>query len=362
MQPHGHHPGAHRPLGVQHVEGVAEVGEELVGGVEPLRGREPHVVRVQGVGHDEVRASVFGVPVGQLVGVGIGVVEESPLLHHEAPGVGAVAPRVPAEGALAGDPRLDLDRGPQVLALGVGVDVLVVDPAPAVARDLPIRLAHRGHRLRVALERHRDPVHGDRHPHRHEDPVQAPEPGPAAVLVDGLHVHVAAAGKRSGAHDLGQERFRRGVPVEDAVLRPLFVIDDELHRDSGIVRPPRVRWIAAVASQVARVGRLVHRCAHSLPRPPETGVAEGGGHGTRGRPRVGRRRAADRNAASGRGRGASPHRCRRRRRTAAPRGRPCRRRPPETEAVTPWADRTRKPAGGAVPGGPGPGFGRGTLR
>ena len=42
-------------LGVEHVEGVAQVGEEVIAGVEALRRREAHVVGVERVGHDEVR-------------------------------------------------------------------------------------------------------------------------------------------------------------------------------------------------------------------------------------------------------------------------------------------------------------------
>ena len=260
VQPHRHHPGRLRPFLVEDVEAVPEVGEELVARVEPLRGREPHVVGIEGVRDDEVGAAMFRVPVRQLVGIGVRVVKEAAFLDHETPGVGAVPARVPAEGALAGDPGLDLDRLPEMLAFGVDVEILVVDPAIAVARDLPSRLVHRGHRLGVALESHRDPVHGDRHVARGEDAVQAPEPRPAAVLVERLHVHVALAGEGPGAQDLGEEGLRRGVAVEDAVLRPFLVVDDELDGDPRVVRPLGLRRVAAVSVQVSGVG-IAHRRA-----------------------------------------------------------------------------------------------------
>ena len=51
--------GRSRPAGspsrVERVEGVAQVGEEVLAGVEALRLHEAHVVGVERVGHDEVR-------------------------------------------------------------------------------------------------------------------------------------------------------------------------------------------------------------------------------------------------------------------------------------------------------------------
>ena len=47
--------GAFLALGVEHVEGVLQVREELLAGVEPLRRGEAHVVGIERVGHDQVR-------------------------------------------------------------------------------------------------------------------------------------------------------------------------------------------------------------------------------------------------------------------------------------------------------------------
>ena len=43
-------------LGIQHIKGVAKVGEELVAAVEALCSGEAHVVAVQRVGDDQVMA------------------------------------------------------------------------------------------------------------------------------------------------------------------------------------------------------------------------------------------------------------------------------------------------------------------
>ena len=189
--------------------------------------------------------------------------------------LGTVAARVPAERTLAGDPGLHLDRGPHVLALGVGVHVLVIESSASRGSRSPSSPRASRPPPPVALERHCDPVHGDRHAERREQAVEAPEPGPAAVFVEGLHVHVAPAGERAGAHDVGQERLRRGVAVEDAALRPFLVVDDDLHRNAGIVRPPGIRWIAAVSAHVSRVG-VVHRRVTPLHGSPGTAAAGGG--------------------------------------------------------------------------------------
>src|SRR6187402_358967 len=54
-------------LGIQDVEAVLEVVEEVVARVEALRGGEAHVVRVERVGHDELRFSVARVVPRQVV-------------------------------------------------------------------------------------------------------------------------------------------------------------------------------------------------------------------------------------------------------------------------------------------------------
>src|SRR5689334_17875876 len=106
---------------VEDVEGILEIGEELVARVEPLGRGEAHVVRVQGIRDDELRPAAL-VPVTsvvprQVVAVVVGVVDEAAVLHHELARIRAGAPGVPAERALAGELLVNLDGALHVLAL-----------------------------------------------------------------------------------------------------------------------------------------------------------------------------------------------------------------------------------------------------
>ena len=55
VQPDGEHLGCRVALGVEHVEGVTQVLEEVLTVVEALGAGEAHVIGVQGVGDDEMR-------------------------------------------------------------------------------------------------------------------------------------------------------------------------------------------------------------------------------------------------------------------------------------------------------------------
>ncbi len=62
MHADGEHLRVLRALGVQDIESVAQIGEELLAGIEALRGGEPHVVGVEGVRDDEVRVRYDRLP------------------------------------------------------------------------------------------------------------------------------------------------------------------------------------------------------------------------------------------------------------------------------------------------------------
>ena len=255
-----HHRRALLALGVHDVEGVAQVLEELVAVREALRQREAHVVGVEGVGHDEVR---HGVAVGllhlgperQVVAVVVRVVQEAAVVRHQAAGVGRVAAGVPAQRALAGETLDELHADLHVLALDLLGRVLVVDPAPAVAGDLVAELLERGGELGVALERHRHAEDGHRQAAALELAQEAPHAHARAVLVDALHRQVAV-GVAGGVEELGEELLAAGIAVQHAVLAAFLVVEHELHRDAGAAGPVRVRRVAAVADEVAGVGRV----------------------------------------------------------------------------------------------------------
>ncbi len=82
------------------------------------------------------------VPIGQVVGVAVGVVDEAAFLGDQPGGVGAGAALVPAQRPLAGQGLVDLDGLGDVLAFQRFGEMLVVDPAIAVAGDLPAGLQH----------------------------------------------------------------------------------------------------------------------------------------------------------------------------------------------------------------------------
>ena len=165
-------------------------------------------------------------------------------------------------------PRHLLDglNGPlHVLAFGFFADILIVDPAPAVARHFMTALDHSRRRLGVTLQCHADGQHGGVDLAFLEQAQQPPEPDPAAILVDRFHVHVTHAHQGLGADDLGQERLGGRVAVEDAILASLLVGKDDLHRDPGAVGPIGVGGIPAVADHVPRI---VHpSCSSSCPIP-----------------------------------------------------------------------------------------------
>src|SRR5690606_17308818 len=131
--------------------------------------------------------------------------------------------------------------------------VLVLDPLQAVARDLPAGLLHGADLGGRAGKRGRDAVDGDRDPGLGEDAVKPPETGAGAVFVDRLHVPVTLARPLRGADDLGEEGLGGLIAVEDAVLAALLVVDDELHRDPGAVRPARIGRRRAIAMHVAGI-------------------------------------------------------------------------------------------------------------
>ena len=90
---------SHLALPPQHVEGIATVLFPFLAGRETPDSCKTHVVGVHRVGHDEVAAPGDCGPVGKIVSVGVGVVEEPAVLDNQSSSVGRVTPRVPAYGA-----------------------------------------------------------------------------------------------------------------------------------------------------------------------------------------------------------------------------------------------------------------------
>ncbi len=104
-------------LGIERVEGVLQVGVELLARVEALRRRKAHVVGVERVGQDEDRPGARFLPVGQVVGIGVGDVEEVALGGEFQRVLGGAA-GVPAERRLARHRLVQRQRLVHVGALG----------------------------------------------------------------------------------------------------------------------------------------------------------------------------------------------------------------------------------------------------
>ena len=239
-------------FGPEGVEAVAQVGEEVLAGLERAGG-EAHVVGLERVGDDQLLAVAVLAPVGEVVVVGVGDPVEGAGLAGEVDGRDRGAAGVPAARGLAGDFGVQADRLGEVGGLGFAAVVAVVDPLQAVAGDLPAGFLHGGDLGGGAGEGGGDAVDGDRDGARGQQVVEAPEAGAGAVLVDRFHVPVALARPGLGAGDLGEEGLGGGVAVEEVVLAALLVVEDDLDGDVGAAGPVGEGRVAAVAVHVAWV-------------------------------------------------------------------------------------------------------------
>src|SRR6202043_561421 len=81
MQPHRHHARALRTLFVEDIEAVAQKGEEILAGTENAEA-EFRIIGSQRVRYNEVRTVIPPHPIGQLVVVGVAVVEKPAVLDQ----------------------------------------------------------------------------------------------------------------------------------------------------------------------------------------------------------------------------------------------------------------------------------------
>src|SRR5713226_1728201 len=94
-------------------------------------------------------------PVREIIRVGIRRIEKASIVENGFQGVHRAAAGIPAERTLAGRAGVDADRLRKMSALLRFGHVLVIDPFQSMARDLPMRLAHRRDRLGVPCQRRR---------------------------------------------------------------------------------------------------------------------------------------------------------------------------------------------------------------
>lgn len=75
MQTNRHHP---TTLTIKHVEGVTQIAEELFPFRKPIQRRKFHVIHVQRIRHNQLWAPACVIIIGQIIGVGIGVIKKAP--------------------------------------------------------------------------------------------------------------------------------------------------------------------------------------------------------------------------------------------------------------------------------------------
>mmetsp|Transcript_35738 Transcript_35738/g.76338 ORF Transcript_35738/g.76338 Transcript_35738/m.76338 type:complete len:264 (-) Transcript_35738:397-1188(-) len=160
VQPDAHHlRGTPPPLLREVIQAVLEVTVKFPCVGKSVGAGESHVVLAQRVRHDKVGpVPVLPRPVREVVRVGVRIVQESALLHHELSGVDVGLPLVHAHGADAHQVLMYPHRPTDVFPLHVLLHVLVVPPSVPVRRHLPSRLDHGRGGGGVAFERH---AHGE---------------------------------------------------------------------------------------------------------------------------------------------------------------------------------------------------------
>src|SRR5205823_4546556 len=136
VQPERHHPWAGRALVVQLVEGLAGGLEEVLAGRE-MAPPELGVVDRQGVRHHQPLLLADHRVVGQVVVVGVAVIDEAAVLDHQLAGVLArTVAAVPAGRLLAGGAGQAVEAGVDRPPLGLAVHQVILLPPIAVAADV----------------------------------------------------------------------------------------------------------------------------------------------------------------------------------------------------------------------------------
>jgi hypothetical protein len=142
-----------------------------------------------------------------------------------------------------------------MLDLALLRDLLIVDPAPAMAGDLVAELHERAREFGMPLDRHADAEHGQRQPALLKLAQNAPDARTRAVLIDRLHARVSRRIGRD-ADDFGKELLGRGIAMQNAVLPAFFIVEDELNSHTRFAGPVSLNGMSAVADEIAWVSRI----------------------------------------------------------------------------------------------------------
>ncbi len=144
---------SHSDPPIEHVEGVAHIGEEVVGGGKAAVLVEAIVIGFVGIWNDEMRPAADVQPIGQFVGERIAVVEKAALLDHKPPRIGTGPSRHPAGRPRSGQPGQNIDGAGDVLPFDMLRHRAVIDPAIAVADDFMAARSAGFRQIGILLER-----------------------------------------------------------------------------------------------------------------------------------------------------------------------------------------------------------------
>ena len=177
-----------------------QVLDEIIGLGPAVGFRKEHVVFDQRIGNDQMRLSllaVFKAPVGQIIVVGIGIVQESPLFDGQPTGVHAGLAVVQSGRVFPKERLVDFHGPIDVLLFDLLGNVRIIPPAVSVAGNLPVALLLDGtDNLHVAFQCHADAPHSDGDLAAGENAMESPEATSRPVVVHAFHVQIALVGCR----------------------------------------------------------------------------------------------------------------------------------------------------------------------
>ena len=226
---------------------LAEMTDYLRAGKVVGRGQlaapEPVVVDLQRVRHHQPWVPVDLSVIGQVVVVGVAVVDEPAFRHHQFPGVHAgsvtrVPPQRPLPGG-AGDGGHGLMDG---LPFSLPVHLVVFFPSVAVTHYLVPPADDLRPHCRVALQCQGAGKEGRVDAILVQQVQDAPDSYPAPILEERLVCQVPLSPgyrRRRLANRLAVR-----VPIQDGIFRPLLVVDDKRYGNPGAIGPFHHRRIS----------------------------------------------------------------------------------------------------------------------
>jgi hypothetical protein len=137
-----------------------------------------------------------------------------------------------------------------MFALHLFVDVVIVDPAIAVADDLMATFDKGVGHLWITLKRCGHAEYTERNVELGEDTQYTPYTDARAVLKGRFHERIAFPRHRRKT-DVVEHPLRGRVPGEDGCLPASFVVEIKVKRYTGVAGPLRIGWIFAVTYVIA---------------------------------------------------------------------------------------------------------------